>query len=350
MRTPRIPAGEPVRGRSEPAPTRVRASSPADLLALVPYLLGFRPAESLVVVLIRQGQVLLTARIDLPPLELHATVTEQFAALADQHEAEGLVLLAFAEQPEPARSLLEAMIRGLSAHGLMDAVYADGRRWWSLTCAEACCPVEGSNYDPSSSPLAAEAVFAGLGSAPARSSIAAQVSGPAAAEVDLLTRHVDDAQRELGGWSDRRRAREMTTTVRAFLAAPRALSDPECARLAVLAADVRVRDVAWALMDRVEIDDHLDLWGQVVSRAVSPWEPAPLCLLGMAAWIAGNGALQNCCTERARRIAPDYSLAALLDEINARALPPSYWDVLGADLKADMGSLGDRWPVAARAR
>ncbi|HYP44104.1 MAG TPA: DUF4192 domain-containing protein [Propionibacteriaceae bacterium] len=330
----RVPGRVPQ--RTELKPVRVRATGPADLLALVPYLLGFRPTESLVLLLIRQGQVLLTARIDLPPEELQAAVTDQFAALAGQHEAEGLVLVGFSEHDEATRSLLRAMVPQLGPHGLIDAVYADGRRWWSMTCTKACCPVEGTRYDTSSSPLAAEAVYAGMASAPGRDAIEARVSGPAAAEVDLLSRQAKDAARELGEWSERRRAREMSSLVTAFVAGPRAMSDAECARLAVLAADVAVRDVAWALIERADVDHHLDLWGQVVSRTVSPWEPAPLCLLGMAAWIAGNGALQNCCSERARRIDPGYSLVSLLDEINQRALSPSFWDVLGATLKSEI--------------
>ena len=31
---------------------------------------------------------------------------------------------------------------------------------------------------------------------------------------------------------------------------------------------------------------------------------APLALLGMAAWIGGNGALLNCCIDELRRIHP----------------------------------------------
>ena len=39
---------------------------------------------------------------------------------------------------------------------------------------------------------------------------------------------------------------------------------------------------------------------------------APLALLGMAAWIGGNGALQNCCCAELDRLHPTYSMGRLL--------------------------------------
>jgi hypothetical protein len=121
--------------------------------------------------------------------------------------------------------------------------------------------------------------------------------------------------------------------VTAFVAAPRRLDDAECARLAVLCCDLHVRDLAWAAMDRSNIGDHLDLWGQVVSRSVAPWELAPLCLFGMAAWISGDGALQNCCADRALGLDRSYSMAGLLADINHRVLAPSSWDSMAVELR-----------------
>jgi len=337
MRSPKPPtsAAKPSK------PTRLKASSPADLLALVPYLLGFRPTESLVAVLIRDGQVLLTARLDLPPVAALDEVRLQFADLADRHEAAAVVLFAFSDDARGARAVLAGMVAGQlseTAGGgrfqdLLDAVYVGPSRWWSLMCTAGCCPAEGTPYDVSSHPLAAAAVYAGLGSAPDRTAVEAQVSGPPPGDVDVLSRLGRDVSCTTSTWSPRRRSRAMASALSDFLAHPRGLTDADCVRFAVLAADLPVRDVAWARMSRADIDDHLDLWGQVVARTPAPWQAAPLCLLGMAAWISGNGALQNCCSDRARRVSPGYTLTDLLEEINQRALPPSCWDRMAADLR-----------------
>ena len=338
-RPPGTGAGQvpPVRQPAEP--TRVRVSAPADFLGLVPYLLGFCPKESLVLLLVRDGRVTLTARVDRPPPAAASTVAEQFLVLAGQADATGMVLFSYSADPEPARALLEHLVVELEPHGLVDALYVDHTRWWSLMCRGGCCPPEGTPYDLRTHPLAAEAVYAGLSMAPGRDDVEARVSGPAPADVDRLGRLARETASALGGLPVRRRQELMAADVAAFLAEPRGISDSDCVRLAVLAGDVQVRDVAWSRMSRADIDDHLDLWGQVVERAVTSWAPAPMCLLGMAAWISGNGALQNCCCSRARQCDPSYTMATLLEDINQRALPPTFWDELAAEVRAGVGPL-----------
>ena len=323
-------------------PSRVTATSAADLLGLVPYLLGFHPAESLVVLLIRDRRVLLTARVDLPPAALASGVVARFGRLADQHDASGLVLFAFSADQQPARALLELLVTGLQPFGLLDAVLVDESRWWSLMCTGGCCPADGTAYDARAQRVAAEAVYAGLSAAAERSSIEAMVAGPPAADFDRLAESARQARADVKLLSRAERRTEMAESVLAFVSEPRRLSEPECARLAVLAAQVAVRDVAWALISREAADAHVDLWSQVVSRAVAPWQAAPLCLLGMAAWVCGNGALQNCCSERVHEVSPAYSMAALLDEISDRALPPSFWDAMAADMREVTGALAPR--------
>lgn len=115
------------------------------------------------------------------------------------------------------------------------------------------------------------------------------------------------------------------------------MSDADCARLALLALDLEARDVAWSMMDRTHALDHVDLWRQVVARTVSPVESAPLCLLGMAAWISGNGALMVCCLERVTAIDPGYTMGGLLEDINQRGLPPAFWDKLGQAIREELG-------------
>ena len=72
-------------------------------------------------------------------------------------------------------------------------------------------------------------------------------------------------------------------------------------------------------------------------RAVPPFESAPVCLLGFAAWIGGDGALQVMCIERALEINPDYSLGRLLEDINLRAAPPSMWDQMAEEMRQLVG-------------
>ena len=67
-RKPRRPESRHKRrraGTSLETPTRLKVRRPDDLLALIPYLIGFHPEESLVAVFVRSGRVILAARLDL---------------------------------------------------------------------------------------------------------------------------------------------------------------------------------------------------------------------------------------------------------------------------------------------
>src|SRR4051794_39606464 len=79
-------------GRSRP---RLRAHGPADLLAVIPFQLGFHPTESMVTVFLRSGEVTMTARVDLPPPDAATQLARHLRGLVRQHDIEELVLLAY---------------------------------------------------------------------------------------------------------------------------------------------------------------------------------------------------------------------------------------------------------------
>ncbi|HSU34601.1 MAG TPA: DUF4192 family protein, partial [Propionibacteriaceae bacterium] len=90
--------------------TRLRARGAPDLLALVPFQLGFHPTESLVTVLVRSGRVVLTARLDLPAPESASATATFLGDLVRQHQIEELVLFAYSGQSGPARQLLTGLL------------------------------------------------------------------------------------------------------------------------------------------------------------------------------------------------------------------------------------------------
>ena len=74
----------------------------------------------------------------------------------------------------------------LGKHKLTDVLHVGHGRWWSLTCAEDCCPLSGTPFDLSSHPVSAAAVFAGLSTRANRQELAASISGPPEAELPRL--------------------------------------------------------------------------------------------------------------------------------------------------------------------
>jgi hypothetical protein len=122
-----------------------------------------------------------------------------------------------------------------------------------------------------------------------------------------------------------------------------ALDERDCLVLGLLVADIGLRDLAWALMSPNNAEDHVRLWGSVVAQVPPTFAAAPLCLLGIAAWLSGDGALLNCCCKRLAQVAPEYSMGRLLAEVSDRALPPSLWQQVGGEMQsgllAELGGL-----------
>lgn len=316
--------------------TRLRVRDPTDLLAVVPFLLGFRPEESVVTVLVRGGRVTLTARVDLPAPAEASRLGRELAALADRQQTDELVLIAYSARSEPAQAVLDRLAESLGER-VSDAVYVDGHRWWSLLCTESCCPSEGRPYVIESHPLAAEAVLAGLPVRATRAELQASLDGPDPAEHPRLERRGQALLAELGQLTPVAAAELMETTVRTAVLGAVDLDETGRLRLSVLATNLRLRDRAWALIDRDAVDQHLRLWSAVVQSAPPSLAPAPLCLLGLAGWIGGDGALLNCCAERVAALDPGYSLGGLLADISARAVPPTLWDEMQAGLCDELG-------------
>ena len=307
----------------------VRLSRPGDILGVVPYLVGFHPKESVVAVMLRSGRVVLTIRVDLPPPSEASDLAAHIVRLAGQHGARDLVLIAYSVDPQ-AREVLTEVAAELADVELQDLLFVDGQRWWSLVCSGGCCPPDGRPYDPSSSAVAAQAVYAGLATRPDRRALEADVSGPAEEEHAILSRLVRQESTHVDGLDTTARCDLMRTMIMASLAQQEPLDDPTCARLALLARDVPVRDVAWAMISWKAAEQHRRVWARVVARTVAPLEAAPLCLLGFCAWICGDGAMMNCCIQRVTDVDPEYSFGQLLAKISQQALPPHLWDDVGA--------------------
>jgi len=325
------------RGRRPQAQTQLKIRRPDDLLALIPYLIGFHPDESLVAVFIKSGRVEVAARLDLPPESAGDELPEMIDRLAQQHGADALALVAYSASSLPAHRLLTRLMDRLVEHDLTDVLYVGHDRWWSLTCGEECCPLSGTPFDLTSHPVSAAAVLSGLGARASREELEASVSGPPSVEVPRLQSLAETLVGELEGLDGQGEPlRLLASMLDAAMADLGALDDKTYLLLGLLVSDIDARDLAWARISVATADDHVRLWGGVVSQMPPMLAAAPLCLLGMAAWISGAGALLNCCCERLAVVAPDYSMGRLLAEISVRALPPSLWEQLGGEIQAGL--------------
>ncbi|MFD6714423.1 hypothetical protein AMK25_26430 [Micromonospora sp. TSRI0369] len=158
---------------------RLSVRSPADMVAAVPYLLGFHPADSVVVVAVRGRRVVFAARGDLPaPGANPGPAARHLAQVVARQDADAATVVGYGPATR-VTGAVDAIGDALTAAGLvvLDALRVTDGRWWSYLCAEpSCCPPEGTPYDPAASQVSAAAVFAGQVALPDRAALAAQVS------------------------------------------------------------------------------------------------------------------------------------------------------------------------------
>ena len=252
--------------------TTIRLRGPADVLAVLPYQLGFHPTDCLVVVSLHGTRVGLIQRIDLPPTE---QVPEAVAALLGplRSDRPGSVLMVGFE-PAPGRSaaLLEALTSACIEAGLVvaDRLVVRGDRWYSADCDDpGCCPAEGTPL-PHGGQVPAVAEFVGreIAPLPDRAALESRVRAGrrllvravgACAEEWFAHRRtlLDRADGELGVC----RAHELAVwheLLRCDDGARDVLDLPpeELARAAVSLTDVELRDalVAWLCPGTLDLD------------------------------------------------------------------------------------------------
>ncbi|WP_432484873.1 DUF4192 domain-containing protein [Kineococcus esterisolvens] len=267
-------------------------SGPAELLAALPYRLGFHPHHSLVLLELETGpptpagdraRLGAVVRVDLPgpaapgapapgdPAELErlaaGAAAEAVACLVRTRAGVGgrghpVVLACYDEtgtapgaqlRAGPAgAAAVAAALSGLRTAGLEpgEAVLVAGGRWRCLTCpGEHCCPPAGlALHGPAADRVAAEAVGRGLSALADRDAVLPDRS-PLPRERREAARAARRATAARGPWTEGRRARalaEFSHQVRRYLppGAPR-LPDPGAAgHLLAALEDVPVRDAA----------------------------------------------------------------------------------------------------------
>lgn len=314
--------------------------SPGDLIAAVPYLLGFHPADSLVVVALRGSCVIFAARSDLPapgaPADQVRSLSGYVASVVARQGGDATMIIGYGPESSVAAVLSDAA-QALADRGLkvIEALRVHDGRFWSCLCTDArCCPPGGTRFDPAASPVAAAATYAGHVALPDRSALVrrlAPVDGAARESMRLAARRAGErigrllaaapTADVLGGRVLRAAGEEAVTELLERGRSGGRPTDDQVAWSSLLLTHVPVRDFAWRRAG--DGSWQLDLWSDIVRRAEPKHVPAPACLLAFAAWRAGQGALANVALDRALAEDPRYSLALLLREAFDQGLPPS---------------------------
>jgi hypothetical protein len=313
------------------SPPTYTARSPEDLLALVPYLLGFHPEQSVVVLTFGAPEGCFHARVDLPDsLDDQREVARLLDEAVARHRVPRVAVLVYSGDAVAAASQTALLLQRWCTREVevVAALRADGERWFVLPE----CDGAGTPYDLASHPFTAERVYHGQVVHRSRAELAESLVGPPDdATAGAAAEHVDSI---LGAARDspdggaallRSEARWVQRRIRLHLRDHRLLQPSVAGRLLALTSLVPVRDVAWSEMTRSTARTHLVLWRDLVRRCPDELLPGPGSLLAFAAWLAGDGALAWCALDRVTAIDAGYSMARRVADCLTSALPPSVW-------------------------
>ncbi|MFE7898715.1 DUF4192 family protein [Streptomyces sp. NPDC057424] len=350
---------------------QVTLRTPAELADALPYLLGYRPEDSIVLVALHdkdgQGRFGGRARLGIPANAddwpsaarqlSHGLVTgserrgarpESMVAFLCQEPEEGQTGRQVVERLRPLAQRLRVECGSLDVV-VVEALCISEGRYWSYCCDNAaCCSPEGAPMGlPGTSVLAAAATYAGI---QVRGTLrelrtrllpwenAAALEQEAAldtASMALVPKILDDAGRaavadgtlELAGRILGRfaEAQPVSGMLPADLRDDELLGHDEAARLILGLQDRATRDRAAEWMEGDEAGHALRLWRALARRCVGPYgehAAAPLTLAGWVAWSTGDELEAREALAMALGADPDYLFARLLHQACNEGLDP----------------------------
>lgn len=345
--------------------------TPAELADALPYLLGYRPEDSIVLVALHdrngRGRFGGRARLGIPtsPDDWPSAARQLAHGLVTGSERRGArpeqIVAYVCQEPAPGESGREVMerlrplaqkLRTECGHldvPVIEALCVSEGRFWSYCCADdGCCPAHGTPMGlPGTSVLAAAATYAGLQVRGTLRELRARMfpwESSAALEQEvaldtasmaLVPRILDGASRaevaaetlELAGQVRERLAGAppVSGTLTADLRDDGLLGHDEAARLILGLQDRTTRDRAAEWMEGDEAGPALRLWRALARRCVGPYgehAAAPLTLAGWVAWSTGDELEAREALAMALGADPDYLFARLLHQACNEGLDP----------------------------
>ncbi|MFR0356774.1 DUF4192 domain-containing protein [Streptomyces sediminimaris] len=350
---------------------QVTLRTPAELADALPYLLGYRPEDSIVLVALHnqdvRGRFGGRARLGIPagPDDWGSVARQLAQGLVRGSERRGArpeqMVAYLCQEPEKGETGRDVMerLRPLAQKlrvecGLLDVpviealCIADGR-FWSYCCVnEACCPPEGMPMGlPGTSVLAAAATYAGLQVRGTLRELRArlqpwetaaaleQESALDAVSMALVPRILDDVGRagvaeetlDLAERIMRRltNASPVSSVLMSDLRDDELLAHDEAATLILGLQDRVTRDRAAEWMEGEEAAPALRLWRALARRCVGTYgehAAAPLTLAGWVAWSTGDDLEAREALAMALGADPGYLFARLLHQACNEGLDP----------------------------
>jgi hypothetical protein len=346
-------------------PPVLKLSQPDDVIEAVPYLVGFYPHDSLVLIGLGPGNtgdrkrglktvVTVVARLDLADVHRSPEPVHSAAlALSGARSSKTLALIYVSD--------IELAPEHLGVIEPVEAECADfdvavsywlfvAPNGWAMGRHAGPEPLEHANAEPTDdgwgevgehearggfevsgpfehaggSLISATATYAGMVARPDRAAVAELLAPESAQSRDALLPALQRAVRDRQECSTKIRNQRRRSDIRSLFTATRALpmiDSGQTVRFGAALSDVEVRDACWLAIEAGRIDGE-QLWRELSRVLPDPYRAPALFLFGWGQWRSGAGAIAGIAVDAALACDPTYHAAELLDGALAHGLDP----------------------------
>ena len=323
----------------------ISIASPEAAVAATPYLLGFTPRDSLVLLLLDDRLLQVAVRVDIPPCADPSWLSSVLQGMPDDVPPQ-VLLIAFADEAPGvwatavAGWLCDVLAPLTEVVGLV--VVADGRVRSMLEGpgaerfddSEDGCSVAALQDHP----VVAECVAAGLSHLPDREALRSMLE----AVRDDVAESVCGLLDGVSPGDEAGHAQALETWAVQILSSADRLTAEAVARVARACNDWRARDPMFAeLLDRayhgeVSLSAVRTRLTYCLTRTPASHVGGVAASLALLSWSDGDGAAAMCAAEHAASADPTNTLAPLVMAALERGLPPQTWAEVTCDIPRDV--------------
>lgn len=316
-------------------------TSAHDLITAVPFLIGFHPSSSIVLISVKDDSIGLAMRIDLPT-RLESDQIDLLAHHFLRDESDAALLVAYMpDQRDDGDSILISLGAGLIRSGIeiQESIVVQSGRYRSIICRDPnCCPAIGNEMPRiEESEIAAEHVVAGIPMpysdiAELIETLAPEPSSFSLAWADLVSTFAVDEESVQIQELRRDGVETLDLLLDDYRMGLGANNRILVARMIGRMSDVQVRDYALGVHNEDTYDLFFTMWRELLRLAPVGFVAPIACTVAAMAYEGGDGALAQKALDRAIEDGDQYPLAALLRRVFNAGWPPESFAAMRAEL------------------
>jgi len=314
-------------------------TSPIDLLAAVPFLIGYAPEKSLVLIGLRGDEMSLAMRVDYPE-DVDLDQIDTLANHLVREKSDGALLVAYLpDEVLDSECLLTPLREAIEMREIKvrECVTVSKGKWRSSICKDpSCCPPEGSPMPTfEETRIAAEQVAQGKPLPfPNLEKLLESIKNESNEEIKSFVKKIKPINYKADGVRVLQREGALAVNDLAAEFAEKGISEDNLLMALVLKRlqDLQVRDYAMGIVSAENIETMWSMWRHLMKIAPEGYIAPVATLFSAINYERGDGSMASKALDIAFKDQPNYPLAKLLKRVYAAGWPPESFAKMRGEL------------------